>query len=80
MSITDERGFTLGSGVRGWLAVFGFYGRSQRTPELIPGQVQLLSKLLLGREDTIQTVILADDRDGTYIARPTPHPSTSAKP
>ena len=80
VSITDERGFTLGSGVRGWLAVFGFYGRSQRTPELIPGQVQLLAKLLEGREDTIATVILADDREGTYLPKPTPHPSASAKP
>ena len=80
VSITDERGFTLGSGVRGWLAVFGFYGRSQRTPALIPGQVQLLAKLLAGREDTIATVILADDREGTYLPKPTPRPSASAKP
>ena len=80
VSITDERGFTLGSGVRGWLAVFGFYGRSQRTPALIPGQVQLLTKLLEGREDTIQTVVLADDRDGTYIPKQTPRPSASPKP
>jgi cell division septal protein FtsQ len=80
VSVTDERGFTLGSGVRGWLAVFGFYGRSQRTPALIQGQVQLLTKLLDGREDTIQTVILADDRDGTYIPKATARPSASARP
>lgn len=72
--VTDERGFTVSSGSGGWLAVFGFYGRSQRTPALIPGQVQLLAALLAGREDTIQTVILADDRDGTFIPRATPRP------
>ncbi|MEO5940108.1 MAG: FtsQ-type POTRA domain-containing protein [Candidatus Limnocylindrales bacterium] len=78
--VTDDRGFTLSSGKGGWTAVFGFYGRSQRTPALIPGQVQLLSGLLAGREDTVQTVILADDREGTYIAKPTPRPSTTPKP
>jgi cell division septal protein FtsQ len=80
VTITDEQGFTIGSGVHGWLAVFGFYGRSQRTPPLIPGQVQLLTNLLAGREDTIQSVILADDRDGTYIPKPTPRPSATPKP
>ena len=70
--VTDERGFTVNSGSGGWLAVFGFYGRTQRTPALIPGQVQLLAALLAGREDAVQTVILADDRDGTYVAKPTP--------
>jgi cell division protein FtsQ len=73
--VTDERGFTLSSGSDGWLAVFGFYGQSQRTPALIPGQVQLLSALIAGREDRIQTVILADDKDGTFIPKPTPKPS-----
>ena len=80
--MTDERGFTLSSGPDGWLAVFGFYGRSQRTPALIPGQVQLLGALIAGREDRIQTVILADDKDGTFIPKPTPKPSAgpSASP
>ena len=27
----------------GWVAVFGFYGLSQRTPDLIPAQVVLLA-------------------------------------
>ena len=76
----DDRGFTLSSGSGGWVAVFGFYGLNQRTPALIPGQVQLLSGLLTGREDTVQTVILADDREGTYIAKPTPRPSATPKP
>jgi hypothetical protein len=78
--VTDDRGFTISSGSGGWVAVFGFYGRSQRTPALIPGQVQLLGGLLAGREDTVQTVILADDREGTFIAKPTPKPSATVKP
>ena len=75
--VTDERGFTVSSGPKGWIAVFGFYGLSQRTPALIPGQVQLLQGLLAGREAEVATVILADDRDGTFIAKPTPKPSAS---
>jgi hypothetical protein len=75
--VTDERGFTVSSGAKGWLAVFGFYGASQRTPALITGQVQLLQNLIAGREAEVATVILADDRDGTFIAKPTPKPSTS---
>ena len=80
--MTDDRGFTITGGSGGWVAVFGFYGQDQRTPSLIPGQVQLLGGLLAGREDTVQTVILADDREGTYIAKPTPtpRPGSSAKP
>ena len=78
--ITDERGFTVSSGPKGWLAVFGFYGSSQRTPALITGQVQLLQSLLAGREAEVATVILADDHDGTFIARPTPKPSASPAP
>ncbi|HUQ78025.1 MAG TPA: FtsQ-type POTRA domain-containing protein [Patescibacteria group bacterium] len=78
--ISDDRGFTVGSGSDGWLAVFGFYGRSQRTPDLIPGQVQLLAALLAGREDAVQTVILADDRDGTWVPKPTSRPTPTSKP
>ena len=78
--MTDDRGFTISSGSGGWVAVFGSYGRSQRTTALIPGQVQLLGGLLTGREDTVQTVILADDREGTYVVKPTPRPSATPKP
>jgi cell division septal protein FtsQ len=78
--VTDARGFTVSSGAKGWVAVFGFYGASQRTPALIPGQVQLLAELLVGREPLVETVILADDRDGTFIAKPTPKPSASSSP
>lgn len=80
--VTDDRGFTITGGSGGWVAVFGFYGQDQRKPSLIPGQVQLLGGLLAGREDTVQTVILADDREGTYIAKPTPtpRPGSSVRP
>jgi hypothetical protein len=80
VSVTDENGFILSSGAKGWDAIFGFYGPSLRTTELIPGQVQLLKTLLVGREATVKTVILADDRDGTFIPKPTPKPSGSPKP
>jgi cell division septal protein FtsQ len=79
VTITDEKGFTIQAAPRMWTAVFGFYGPSQRTPALIPGQVQLLSALLAGREDTVQSVVLGDDRDGTYIPKPTPKPSATPK-
>jgi cell division protein FtsQ len=78
--VTDERGFTVSSGPGGWVAVFGFYGPSQRTPALIPGQVQLLGALLAGREDGVATVILADDKDGTYVPKPSPKASTKPSP
>ncbi len=78
--VTDERGFTISTGPKGWLAVFGKYGRSQRTPALVPGQVQLLSKLLAGREPTLETIILADDHDGTYIPKPSARPTPTPKP
>ncbi len=78
--VTDDRGFTISSGSGSWVAVFGFYGLSQRTPALIPGQVQLLGGLLAGREDTAQTIILADDREGTYLPKVTARPSATPKP
>jgi cell division protein FtsQ len=80
--VTDDRGFTISSGSGSWVAVFGFYGLSQRTPALIPGQVQLLGGLLAGREDTVATVIVADGIEGSYTAKPTtrPKPSPTAKP
>lgn len=80
VGITDENGFVLSSVPKSWVAVYGFYGRSLRTPDLIPGQTQLLQKLLLGREETIALIILADDRDGTFIPKPSASPSASAAP
>ena len=80
VAVTDENGFVVSSGPKGWEAIFGFYGVSLRTTALIPGQVQLLKTLLVGREATVKTVILADDREGTYIPKATPKPSPSTKP
>lgn len=80
VGVTDENGFVVRSGPKGWEAIFGFYGLSQRTPELIPGQVQLLAKLLAGREPAVKTVILADDREGTWTPKATPKPSPTPKP
>jgi hypothetical protein len=76
--ITDTNGFTVSSGDDGWLAIFGAYGQSQRTPAMIPGQVQALTAVLAKGEDRMERIILADDRAGTYTLKPTPEPS--AKP
>ncbi len=79
--VTDDHGFTISSGPGGWTAVFGMYTPSQRTPALIPGQVQVLDNLLLtDPEDTLATIILADDRGGTVTLKPTPKPGASARP
>jgi hypothetical protein len=81
VGVTDDNGFVLSSVPRSWVAVFGFYGLSLRTTELIPGQVQLLDALLTeAGEATVALVILADDRDGTYIPKASPAASPSAAP
>lgn len=76
--VTDENGFVVRADPQGWLAIFGFYTPSLRTPELIPGQVRLLRSLLIGREPLIERVVLASETDGTFIAKPTPKPTPSA--
>lgn len=78
VAVTDENGFVVKSLPGGWSAVFGFYTPSLRTTELIPGQVQLLRSLLIGREQLVERVILASETDGTYIPRATP--SATPKP
>jgi hypothetical protein len=80
VTVTDTYGFVVGSGANSWEARFGFYGLSLRTPDLIPGQVQLLKTLLAGREPTVKTVILADDREGTYIPKEPADGSPGASP
>ncbi len=80
LRVDDAEGFTVRTGPGGWTAVFGFYTPTLRTTELIPGQVRLLRSLLAGREAEVQKVVLADDRNGTYIPRLTPIPSPSAAP
>jgi POTRA domain, FtsQ-type len=72
--VTDPNGFVVRAEPLGWDAVFGFYTPSLRTPEIIPGQVRLLRSLVIGREPTIEKVILASDTDGTYIPKPSPSP------
>jgi len=78
--VTDENGFVVRADPQGWIAIFGFYTPSLRTPELIPGQVRLLRSLLIGREPLIERVVLASETDGTYVPKPTPKPSASASP
>jgi len=68
--IDDEDGFSMLAGPDLWVAVFGTYVPGLRTADLIPGQVRLLRSLLFGREATVARVLLADDRNGTYVARP----------
>jgi len=78
--VTDENGFVVRADPQGWIAIFGFYTPSLRTPELIPGQVRLLRSLLIGREPLIERVVLASETDGTYVPKATPRPSESASP
>ena len=78
--VTDENGFVVRADPQGWIAIFGFYTPSLRTPELIPGQVRLLRSLLIGREPLIQRIVLASETDGTYVPKPTPRPSASTSP
>jgi cell division septal protein FtsQ len=78
--VTDNDGFVVRADPQGWLAIFGYYTPSLRTPELIPGQVRLLRSLLIGREQLIARVILASETDGTYVPKPTATPSPSVSP
>lgn len=79
--VSDQNGFILRSNPKGWVAVFGFYGLSQRTPDLIPKQVVLLQQLLhQAGEDNVAMAILADATDGTYIPRASPAPSAQPSP
>lgn len=78
LRVDDTDGFVMRGRPVDWTAVFGFYTPTLRTPEMIPGQVRLLQYLLLGREDNVLKVILADERSGTYVPRATPAPT--AKP
>ncbi|HET9435919.1 MAG TPA: FtsQ-type POTRA domain-containing protein [Candidatus Limnocylindrales bacterium] len=83
VSVTEANGFVVGTVPSSWIAIFGLYTPSARTPEIVPGQVRLLRSLLAGREPTIATVILSTADEGTYIPRPTevaPSPAPSAVP
>ncbi len=74
VTVTDANGFVVGTVPRSWIAVFGLYTPSLRTPAIVPGQVRLLRSLLAGREAAIERVILADEDSGTFIPRPTAVP------
>jgi len=73
--VTDDHGYELRAQPEGWTAIFGFYTPSLRRPDIIPGQVRLLDRLLEGREATVASIVLADEHDGTYVARPSPSPT-----
>ena len=78
--VTDDHGYELRAQPEGWTAIFGFYTPSLRRPDIIPGQVRLLGRLLEGREASVASVVLADEHDGTYVARPSPSPTSKPKP
>ena len=69
LSIEDGDGYVIRPVGVPWIAVFGVYTPSLRTPDMIPGQVRLLRSFLAGRETTVKRVVLADDRNGTYVSR-----------
>ena len=78
--VTDANGFIVRPRPTGWMAIFGFYTRSLRTPDIIPGQVRLLRSLLIGREPNVERVILASETDGTFIPKATPTPTPTPEP
>jgi len=69
ISIEDGDGYVIRPVGVPWIAVFGVYTPSLRTPEMIPGQVRLLKSFLAGRETAVKRVVLADERNGTYVSR-----------
>ncbi len=75
LSADDENGYVLAAAPRSWRAIFGHYTPTLRPPDIIDQQVQCL-RALLGDEEQLLTVYLApaDDRCGTFVARPTAAP------
>lgn len=70
LSIDDDRGFVLSTGAGGWIATFGFYTPSLRTPDRIPDQVRDLRSLLKAYgEPTIATIMLAGADSGTFTRK-----------
>lgn len=72
VSVTDANGFVIRTRPSSWVAIFGFYTASLRTTDLIAGQARLLRSLLAGRETGVATIVLADDRNGTYVPLESP--------
>lgn len=73
-TVNEANGFVLGTVPRSWVAVFGLYTPTLRTPAMIPGQVRLLRSLLADREALVDKVILADADSGTYVLKATDAP------
>jgi hypothetical protein len=80
VQVTDANGFVVSALPDGWTAIFGYYTPSQRTTDLIPGQVRLLGSLLADREPTVDRVILASDTEGTFTTHPSARPSATPRP
>jgi hypothetical protein len=73
VGVDDQDGWTVVPTVEDpWTAVFGFYGPEIRRAEMIPEQVRLLRSLLVGREVQVLRVVLAGEREGTYVLKPEP--------
>ncbi|MBI2777545.1 MAG: FtsQ-type POTRA domain-containing protein [Chloroflexi bacterium] len=72
VTVSDASGFVVGTRPASWIAVFGLYTASRRTPDMVPAQVRLLRSLLDGREGAVAQVFLPDGDAGTFIAKPTP--------
>ena len=79
LSADDRNGYVLAAQPTGWQAIFGHYTPTLRPPEIIDRQVQCLRSLLAQDEESLETIYLspADERCGTYVARPTPEPSAA---
>ncbi len=74
LEVEDEHGWLLVARPSSWQAAFGHYTPNLRPTSLIDQQVQCLRSLLAPQEDEIEMVFLApaEDRCGTFRARPTP--------
>jgi cell division septal protein FtsQ len=74
LSVEDEDGFVLVAEAPAWRAVFGHYTPNLRPVGMIDQQVQCLRSILAQREAQLTVVYLApaEDRCGTFRARPTP--------
>ena len=56
-----------------WTAVFGFYTTSLRPATIIPGQVRTLRSLLARvGESKVESVIVADDQNGSWVPKAKP--------
>jgi len=81
VGIDDRDGWTVVPAVDGpWVAVFGFYGPEIRPPTMVPEQVRTLRSLLAGREERLLRIVLAGEREGTYMEKPEPEEPAPEEP